>query len=404
MQRQVLLFTAITLIALPAFATGPKPNPLCAGALKLNGDQHRGSYQDILAYFDGMDRSGQQKVGLALCMLPNAGKVMDLGCASGTMSHDIARLSPGLEVIGVDYSQDFLAIARRKYQAPNLSFLHGDATQQLFAPGSLAAVLNSSVGHEIISYKGFDRAQYELSLDRQVEALAPSGIFYLRDFVIPEGADTPIFLDLPFNDGSMIGEPKDLSTAALFDRYSRTVKNGSHPNGLLVPKILAKRPGFFRFSTTYRTATEFLLRKDYRDAWANELKEEYLYSTQSQFETAFRNRKLRILVSKPIYNPWIIRHRFAGQAFMEEVRTGTPIDYPPTNYFIVGEKISPEQGTELRESKTQPQGSSAFVRLAHYQNTQTGQIMDVIHRPHVTYDVVPWFKQDGLLNVVMRQG
>lgn len=59
-----------------------------------------------------------------------------------------------------------------------------------------------------------------------------------------------------------------------------------------------------------RHAAEFVLRKDYHDDWDTEILEEYGYFTQSEFERAFEEEGLRVVMSKPFRNPWIVRNRF----------------------------------------------------------------------------------------------
>ena len=94
-------------------------------------------------------------------------------------------------------------------------------------------------------------------------------------------------------------------------------------------------------------AAEFVLRKDYRADWGTEVLEEYTYLSQPQFEEAFRSRGLRIVTSRPLWNPWIVQNRFEGKFHLSDLG-GNPLPFPPTNYLIVGEKVRAGGGVALR--------------------------------------------------------
>lgn len=55
--------------------------------------------------------------------------VLDLGCSTGDVSAMLAEHAG--HVVGVDHSAESIALAERKHQHPNLTFLHSDALEYL---------------------------------------------------------------------------------------------------------------------------------------------------------------------------------------------------------------------------------------------------------------------------------
>src|SRR4029453_8850778 len=106
-----------------------------------------------------------------------------------------------------------------------------------------------------------------------------------------------------------------------------------------------------------------VLRKDYRADWETEILEEYTYLSQSEFEEAFRSRGLRIVTSRPLWNPWIVQNRFEGKFYLSAL-TGVPLPFPPTNCLIVDEKVRPGAGVELFEQQSRAISAPVFLRLS----------------------------------------
>jgi hypothetical protein len=151
---------------------------------------------------------------------------------------------------------------------------------------------------------------------------------------------------------------------------------------------------------TKTIAAEFVLRKDYRRDWDTEILEEYTYMTQGEFEATFARLGLRIVASTPIWNPWIVRHRFEGKFVMHDL-AGEELEFPPTNYLIAGEKVQAGDGVRFEERKDAP--LLGFLSMDYYRNRSTGRVMDLVRRPHPTIDVVPWFESSGEVFVLARK-
>jgi len=84
----------------------------------------------------GMD-TGWRKLAARTCTETKPQRILDIGCGTGDLSINIAKLAAKeTEIIGLDYSQPMLDIARQKAEKAGLggriSFTFGDASQLPF--------------------------------------------------------------------------------------------------------------------------------------------------------------------------------------------------------------------------------------------------------------------------------
>ncbi|MDY6802283.1 MAG: class I SAM-dependent methyltransferase [Cyanobacteriota bacterium] len=110
----------------------------------------------------------------------NSGLIIDLGCGSGIFAKEICQSPNNYDFIGVDYSQDFLDIARQK--APKAQFIPSSFLD--FAIPPCLAV--TSIG-ECLNYQSDRRNNWAALTDlfqRIYNSLQPNGIF-LFDLIEP---------------------------------------------------------------------------------------------------------------------------------------------------------------------------------------------------------------------------
>jgi hypothetical protein len=81
---------------------------------------------------------------------------------------------------------------------------------------------------------------------------------------------------------------------------------------------------------------------------------------------------------------------------------GRPLDHPPTNFLIAGEKVAAGEGVRFSEAPA-PQPAPRFLRLDHFRDRRSGQVRDLVRRPYLTIDVLPWFLLDGDPYVLARR-
>ena len=364
--------------------------------------QNRGTTAAYEAYFAGMDASMQQKVALTTAHFPVRGRIADMGSGSGRGTYDLASLYHTLDLIGVDINPITVERSRAEFQLQNLSYERGDISEMVFPAESLDGILDSSVLHHVTSFNDFSVERVYLTLDRQVAQLKPGGVIVIRDFVIPEGPET-VYLDLSSIDGAAAGTIPQLSSAALFEHFSQTWHSSVNRNEpVAFRRWQSPRPGFIRYEVALRAAAEFVLRKDYRPDWATEALEEYTYLSQSQFESAFRSRGLRIVISRPLWNPWIVKNRFENKFYLSDLAERA-FPFPPTNYLIVGEKIHEGEGAELVESESNELAELQFLSLTAHRHLATGEVLELVQRPQQTLDVLPWFELDGQVFIFAKK-
>jgi SAM-dependent methyltransferase len=359
--------------------------------------QARGARSAYERYLAGMDTSMRQKVALTAAHLLAQGTVADMGMGSGAGSFALASLYPSLDVVGVDVNPTMVELAREKYRLPNLSFVTGDIATECFPAASLDGIFDSSVLHHVTTFTGYDYDAAERALEAQVRQLRTHGTLIVRDFLDPgSGA---VVLELPARDGDDSEEPRTCSTASLFVRFAREFRKLDAAPGFAFEE-LEPRDGVRRFRIPLKLAAEFVLRKDYRADWDTEVLEEYTYFTQARFEAIYARLGLRLLASTPLWNPWIVRHRYEGKFVLRDA-AGDEVEPPPTNYLIAGEKVGPGEGVRFEEGAMVP--PPGFLELQHHRNRVTGLVMDLVRRPHPTVDVLPWFESGGEVFVLARK-
>ena len=85
-----------------------------------------------------------------LMLLDEGAVVVDAGCGSGAASYHLARLDPGVRVIGIDLDPEAVEACRKRYPAPDLTFQCGNVAE----PFGIAAdaVLSSSTLHHVFTF------------------------------------------------------------------------------------------------------------------------------------------------------------------------------------------------------------------------------------------------------------
>src|SRR5215468_11160264 len=66
------------------------------------------------------------------------GRLLDVGCGTGSLAHAMAARWPGRQVIGVDIADPYVAFARSQHRLDNLTFEQADAAKLLYGDASFA--------------------------------------------------------------------------------------------------------------------------------------------------------------------------------------------------------------------------------------------------------------------------
>lgn len=120
------------------------------------------SLEDDYAYFDSM--------------LPRTGQITDIGCGMGQLDIMLSLLHPSRTVLGLDYDEEKIAVAKNCWPVrnlPGLSFVNADA-QSAELPESDAFVIS-----DMLHY--IDSEAQEKLIRRCVSMLKDGGLILLRD-------------------------------------------------------------------------------------------------------------------------------------------------------------------------------------------------------------------------------
>jgi len=106
-------------------------------------------------------------------------QVIDIGCGIGAVAYDVAKVAR--RVVGVDFNEESIAIARQQYQHPHLEFRVGDALDAL-PNEEFSVVILSNVLEHLPGRSGF--------LRRVQETLGPERMLirvplFERDWRVP---------------------------------------------------------------------------------------------------------------------------------------------------------------------------------------------------------------------------
>lgn len=106
-------------------------------------------------------------------------RALDLCCGTGDIAFGLARC--GVEVVGLDFSEPMLAVARAKSKVqPAPQFIQGDAQQIPFPDNSFDIV---SIGYGLRNL-----ASWEAGLKEMLRVARPGGRLLVLDFGKPENA------------------------------------------------------------------------------------------------------------------------------------------------------------------------------------------------------------------------
>lgn len=369
-------------------------------------------------YYKHMDASMATKVWPSLVhIFSQAGwKIVDMGTGSGDAASQYAKMFTWSDIIGVDINPDSVEYCSIQYSGQNnLSFEAWNIENMLFIPGSLDAILNSSTLHHVSSFNNYSKENIRRSIENQITQLKDGGILFIRDFLIPswnkdiilELSTQPRTCSCDNQNNSCISKFCQMSDADLFVEFCKTSRSLHNVPGYPMVEINWEISWYKKFKLSERHATEFVLRKDYRQSWDVELQEEYTYFTQEEFEQSFRDNGMRIIASYPYHNPWIIENRFKDKFFIYD-DNDNPIDYPATNYIIIGQKISEssEYGNTIieRTKKIIEDWEDSFLLRKSYKNNETWEIWDIVNRPGEVQDIIPYSinPNTGEISINMR--
>src|SRR5579863_3610276 len=138
-------------------------------------------HQGYEVYAAGMEASAADKAKMLEFVRP--GRIVDLGCGTGTVLELLRRRFGESQLIGVDLSPEMIDRCTRRF--PGAELRRHDITLPLFDPGSVDTFVLCSVMHEVFSYKGYDYSAVRQVLHHCAESVRPGGRVIIRDGIKP---------------------------------------------------------------------------------------------------------------------------------------------------------------------------------------------------------------------------
>lgn len=330
--------------------------------------------------------------------------VADMGCGSGAITYAMAALNPQQNFIGVTPRPDILEHAQNKYRLPNLEYRLGDVRDTLFAPDSLDAIINSFMLHEVYSAAGCNDWAVIETLEAQMSQLKKGGHLFLRDHVMPDAEF--VLMEMP--DTPSRGESiMEMSEADLLIHYSEEARtrHSSNYRGFYLEELPARFPRTRLFRVPAKWAHEFILRKDDRDIWEQELYKEYTFFTEREFRWTMRGMGARVIYSAPHWDEQIVRKHF-DKKFRLFDEQGNSLGSPPTSFISLFQKVGDNKSLVLQERKpVRGKKADQNLRLIAMRDDVEGTIVDVVSRGLEITEVLPYrISDEGRLNIIVHEG
>lgn len=340
---------------------------------------------------------------LAHLLLSDGDKVADMGCGDGAMTYAMAVLEPTVHFTGVDKSKRNINHANAQYDLDNLEFKSGDATDALFKPDSLDAIINSFTLHEIYSASKYNERIVRDTLETHFKMLKKQGMMFLRDYARPPPEEY-VLMEMP--DKASAGEKlSQLSEADLLVWYSEHARPRNDPGtgGFFLEEIPARYPKTRLFRLPYKWAYEFIMRKDDRDEWEKELPIEYTFYTPREFRKELRHLGARVQYAAPYWNEDYIKKHFEGHFRLYD-DAGNPLGNPQTSYIIVAAKMGERKSLQIQERRPS-RTDEGKLKINAMRDNETGQITDVVSRDDKYNEVLPYrIDENGRLKIYLHEG
>ncbi len=339
---------------------------------------------------------------LAHLLLPTGAKIADMGSDDGALAYTMAVLYPDYRIFGVDKDKRAIKSSVKKWQAPNLEFVQGDATNHPFPEGSMDAIVNSYILYEIYSNSYYNEQPVVDTLKNEFAMLKDGGMLFIRDYARPPPEEF-VLIEMP--DAESMGDTlPELSEADLLIWYSEHARprEGIGCGGFFLEELPPRIPDTRLFRVPYKWAYEFIMRKDDRQHWETELPKEYTFFTVREYRKQMRAMGARVLYSAPQWNEKFIRERSEGhfRLFKED---GTPLGHPPTSYIFLAQKIGERKSLLISERRPSNK-TGGSLHIEAMRDEKTGRITEIVSRDVRLSDLLPYrLGENGRIKLYLRE-
>lgn len=210
----------------------------------------------------------QEKLKVVRFFPENPATILDVGCADGAVTREIAKLFPNAKVLGIDLDYDFIDRAKTHIEnPPNLSFARKYLRDLLAEPERFNIISFISVLHEFYTYGEGISSVMKAVADAN-ELLESEGRIVIRDMILHESQRT--------------------ATLGVREVLEKVQKRKD-----LIPYIEDHEKRFGKMKTQDRV-NHFLLKYWYTENWEREGKENYIPVTFEQYQQLFGLLDMRV--------------------------------------------------------------------------------------------------------------
>lgn len=325
---------------------------------------------------------------LSHMLLPAGSKAVHMGSGDGEITFTMAALNPEIEFIGVDKNKKTVAEAQKKYILPNLTFKVGDISDDLFEENSIDAFINSYILHRLYSESRYNDRIVSDTIRRQYSMLKEGGSLFIHDYAKPSG-DEYVLMEMHDKE-SLSEEIKDLSQADLLVWYSEHAQPKQDPGcrGFFLEELPPRFPRTRLFRLPYKWAYEFIMRKDQRDLWENNLPFEFTFFTIDDFRKDLNALGARVQYSAPQWNEDFIRKNFEGKFRLLNM-AGDVLGDPATSFVAVARKMPEQRSLSVKERRIARE-EDGLLDIKTLRDQVSGDIVDVVTRNKELAEILPY--------------
>lgn len=340
---------------------------------------------------------------MAHLVLQPGAKIVDVGCEDGAMIFAMAVMNPDYHFIGIDQDRNAIRQARDLYQLKNLEFICGDISTQLLPEASIDAIVGSFILHEIYSHTHCNEKIVHKIIENFFHYLKPDGLLFIRDFSLPE--TSYVLLEMPDEPSNPANGVIGLSEPELLILYSEKARPRDNQDycGFYLEELPPRFPRTRLFRLPYKWAYEFVLRKDDREYWNEELHKEYAFMTERDMRRLLKSFDARLLYTAPHWDQQIVKARFEKK-FKLFSENGTLMGNPPTSFVTLARKVGEKKSLHLIERKPSRKPNKS-LRITAMRDDVEGKLHDVVSRDQEIVEILPYRIENGTnLKIFIHDG
>lgn len=339
---------------------------------------------------------------MAHLVLPPGSKIVDVGCSDGSMVFAMAVMNPDHHFIGIDVDRHLIRQARDLYQLDNLEFICGNMIDNILPDGSVDAIIHSFILHEVYTQTNCNDRVVSNIIENHFRWLKPEGLLFIREFSLPE--TSYVLLEMPDEPSTPADGVFGLSEPELLIQYSERARPRDDPahRGFYLEELPPRFPQTRLFRLPYKWAYEFVLRKDDREYWEEELHKEYAFMTERDMRRMLKSIDARLLYSAPHWDQQIVKARFEKKFKLFD-ESGKMLGNPPTSFITLAQKVGEKKSLLLTERKPS-RTPNRSIRITAMRDDHEGRIHDVVCRDQEIVEILPYRVDNEKLKIYIHDG